>query len=118
MERIFQLRPYTEYVCTPFSARPSTLKCRRDWGRVHNAPGVTQNGLSMTESNWWRGAVIYQIYPRSFLDTNGDGVADLPGITERLEYVASLGVDAIWISPFFKKTARIDLIDDCAAPPV
>ncbi|HEY5804045.1 MAG TPA: alpha-glucosidase family protein [Lysobacter sp.] len=51
---------------------------------------------------WWRGAVIYQIYPRSFLDTNGDGVGDLPGIIERLDYVASLGVDAIWISPFFK----------------
>ena len=51
---------------------------------------------------WWRGAVIYQIYPRSFLDTNGDGVGDLPGIIARLDYVASLGVDAIWISPFFK----------------
>jgi len=56
----------------------------------------------MTDSAWWRGAVIYQIYPRSFLDTNGDGVGDLPGIVERLDYVASLGVDAIWISPFFK----------------
>jgi alpha-glucosidase len=56
----------------------------------------------MTDSAWWRGAVIYQIYPRSFLDTNGDGVGDLPGIIERLDYVASLGVDAIWISPFFK----------------
>ncbi len=50
---------------------------------------------------WWRGAVIYQIYPRSFLDSNGDGIGDLPGIAERLPYVASLGVDAIWISPFF-----------------
>ncbi len=51
---------------------------------------------------WWRGAVIYQIYPRSFLDTDGDGVGDLPGIIERLDYVASLGVDAIWIAPFFR----------------
>ena len=51
---------------------------------------------------WWRGAVIYQIYPRSFQDTNGDGVGDLPGIIQRLDYVASLGVDAVWISPFFK----------------
>lgn len=51
---------------------------------------------------WWRGAVIYQIYPRSFRDRNGDGVGDLPGIIERLDYVAGLGVDAIWISPFFK----------------
>ena len=56
----------------------------------------------MSESTWWRGAVIYQIYPRSFLDTDGDGVGDLPGIIERLDYVAALGVDAIWISPFFK----------------
>ena len=50
---------------------------------------------------WWRDAVIYQIYPRSFQDDNGDGVGDLKGITRRLDYVASLGVDAIWLSPFF-----------------
>ena len=57
---------------------------------------------SMTDTSWWRGAVIYQIYPRSFLDTDGDGVGDLPGIIDRLDYVASLGVDAIWIAPFFR----------------
>ncbi|MEC7965209.1 MAG: alpha-amylase family glycosyl hydrolase, partial [Pseudomonadota bacterium] len=51
--------------------------------------------------DWWRGGVIYQIYPRSFQDSNGDGIGDLAGITQRLPYVASLGVDAIWISPFF-----------------
>ncbi len=56
----------------------------------------------MSNNPWWRGAVIYQIYPRSFLDANGDGVGDLPGIIDRLDYVAALGVDAIWISPFFK----------------
>jgi alpha-glucosidase len=56
----------------------------------------------MSDVHWWRGAVIYQIYPRSFLDTNGDGVGDLPGIIDRLDYVASLGVDAVWIAPFFK----------------
>jgi alpha-glucosidase len=50
---------------------------------------------------WWRGAVIYQIYPRSFRDTNGDGIGDLAGIVERLGYIADLGVDGIWISPFF-----------------
>ncbi|WP_189467111.1 alpha-amylase family glycosyl hydrolase [Litchfieldella qijiaojingensis] len=50
---------------------------------------------------WWRGGVIYQIYPRSFLDANGDGIGDLPGVTEKLDYVASLGVDGIWLSPFF-----------------
>ncbi|MBT2188104.1 alpha-amylase family glycosyl hydrolase [Sphingobium nicotianae] len=50
---------------------------------------------------WWQGAVIYQIYPRSFADSNGDGIGDLPGITAHLDHVASLGVDAIWLSPFF-----------------
>ncbi|MEQ8781120.1 MAG: alpha glucosidase [Roseibium album] len=52
-------------------------------------------------SDWWRGAVIYQIYPRSFNDSNGDGIGDLNGVTERMDYIASLGVDAIWLSPFF-----------------
>src|SRR5690242_6085480 len=52
-------------------------------------------------AEWWRGAAIYQIYPRSFADSNGDGIGDLPGITQHLDYVASLGVDAIWLSPFF-----------------
>jgi alpha-glucosidase len=56
----------------------------------------------MSHYPWWRGAVIYQIYPRSFLDANGDGVGDLPGIIQRLDHIATLGVDAIWISPFFK----------------
>lgn len=50
---------------------------------------------------WWKGAAIYQIYPRSFFDSNGDGIGDLAGITQKLEYIASLHVDAIWISPFF-----------------
>ena len=60
--------------------------------------------LPKTESAatpWWKGAAIYQIYPRSFADSNGDGVGDLPGITAHLDHVASLGVDAIWLSPFF-----------------
>ncbi|SEP86456.1 alpha-glucosidase [Devosia sp. YR412] len=53
------------------------------------------------DRDWWRGAVIYQIYPRSYQDQNGDGVGDLVGITSRLDYVADLGVDAIWLSPVF-----------------
>ncbi|QEL55685.1 alpha-glucosidase family protein [Chromobacterium paludis] len=60
----------------------------------------------MSKSAWWRGGVIYQIYPRSFVDSNGDGVGDLAGITGKLPYVASLGVDAIWISPFFKSPMK------------
>ncbi len=53
------------------------------------------------DKDWWRGAVIYQIYPRSFQDSNDDGIGDLKGITARLSHVADLGADAIWISPFF-----------------
>lgn len=54
------------------------------------------------ERCWWKEAVIYQIYPRSFKDSNGDGIGDLKGITEKLDYLKELGVDAVWISPFFK----------------
>ncbi|MEY2915877.1 MAG: hypothetical protein RL454_806 [Actinomycetota bacterium] len=65
-------------------------------------------------AEWWRTAVIYQIYPRSFADANGDGVGDLQGVTSRLESLARLGIDAIWFSPFFKspqKDAGYDISD-------
>ena len=52
-------------------------------------------------TEWWRGAVLYQVYPRSFADTNGDGIGDLPGVTAHLDHIASLGVDGVWLSPFF-----------------
>lgn len=57
-------------------------------------------------TEWWRTAVIYQIYPRSFADASGDGIGDLPGITSRLESLAALGIDAIWLSPFFVSPQR------------
>ncbi|MBB5516629.1 alpha-glucosidase [Rubricella aquisinus] len=68
-----------------------------------NALSAVQPALEPgVDKDWWRGAVIYQIYPRSFQDSNGDGVGDLAGIIHRLPHIASLGVDAIWISPFFR----------------
>lgn len=54
-----------------------------------------------TDVNWWRGGVIYQVYPRSFADSNQDGIGDLKGIIGKLDYIASLNVDAVWLSPFF-----------------
>ena len=59
-----------------------------------------------TPRPWWRGAAIYQIYPRSFADSNGDGIGDLPGVTAKLDYVRDLGVDGIWLSPFFTSPMR------------
>ncbi|MDI7860807.1 alpha-glucosidase family protein [Rhizobiaceae bacterium n13] len=72
-------------------------------------------------SDWWRGAVIYQVYPRSFQDTTGDGYGDLKGVTKRLGHIASLGVDAIWLSPFFKSPMAdmgYDVSDYCAVDPM
>lgn len=72
-------------------------------------------------NNWWRGGVIYQIYPRSFADSNGDGVGDLPGITQRLDYVAQLGADAVWLSPIFKSPMKdfgYDVSDYCDVDPL
>ena len=53
----------------------------------------------MKEYKWWQNAVIYQIYPKSFQDSNGDGIGDLPGIIDRLDYLKELGIDGIWLSP-------------------
>jgi alpha-glucosidase len=72
------------------------------------------------DADWWRGGVIYQIYPRSFCDANNDGIGDLKGIASKLDYVASLGVDAIWISPFFKSPMKdfgYDVSDYCDIAP-
>lgn len=72
-------------------------------------------------NNWWRGGIIYEIYPRSFRDSNGDGVGDLRGITQNLSHVASLGVDGIWITPFFKSPMKdfgYDVADYRAIDPI
>ena len=61
----------------------------------------------MNNSNWWQQAVIYQVYPKSFQDSNQDGLGDLRGIISRLDYIKQLGADVIWLNPVYK-TANID----------
>src|SRR6266403_5023501 len=75
---------------------------------------------SSKKAPWWQKGVIYQIYVRSFKDTNGDGIGDIPGVTESLDYLKSLGVDAIWLSPV-TVSANVDwgydVIDYCNIDP-
>ncbi|MFT8857801.1 alpha-glucosidase [Bifidobacterium aquikefiri] len=71
-----------------------------DEQRIYLPDSIRTNGE--TPNPWWTNAVVYQIYPRSFQDSNGDGMGDIPGITSRLDYLADLGIDVIWLSPVFK----------------
>ncbi|WP_369045125.1 glycoside hydrolase family 13 protein [Sinomonas sp. P10A9] len=64
-------------------------------------PATVQQDLTNPSADWWRQAAVYQIYPRSFADSNGDGIGDIPGITSRVPYLDRLGVDAVWLSPFY-----------------
>ena len=76
---------------------------------------------TISNAPWWRGAAIYQIYPRSFADSNGDGIGDLKGIAARLDHVARLGVEAVWISPFYASPMAdfgYDISDYCAVDPM
>jgi len=78
-------------------------------------------GSVVGDKDWWRGAIVYQIYPRSYQDSNGDGIGDLLGIVSRIPYIASLGVDAIWISPFFTSPMKdfgYDVSDYCDVDPM
>jgi alpha-glucosidase len=82
---------------------------------------LQSGGGGLAGDDWWRSAVIYQICPRSFADSGGDGVGDLPGITGRLDYLVDLGVDAVWLSPFYASPMvdfGYDITDHCVVDPV
>jgi alpha-glucosidase len=86
------------------------------------APSENTSALSaVADLPWWKGATIYQVYPRSYLDSNGDGIGDLRGIEQKLDYIASLGVDGVWLSPFFKSPMNdfgYDVQDYCDVDPI
>ncbi|WP_423142387.1 alpha-amylase family glycosyl hydrolase [Parablastomonas sp. CN1-191] len=88
---------------------------------MNRPESIATTQASTAPRPWWKGATIYQIYPRSFMDSNGDGIGDLPGIASRLDHVADLGVDAIWISPFFTSPMKdfgYDVADYCDVDPI
>jgi len=94
------------------------------WKRLDSEPdsdSVATMTSVLQHTEWWRSAVIYQIYPRSFADANGDGMGDLLGIRDRLPELAELGIDAVWLSPFYtspQKDAGYDVADYCDVDPL
>lgn len=75
--------------------------CRPGAGEPSSAHTTTQDTMNTNDKTWWKEAVVYQIYPRSFQDSNGDGVGDIKGIISRLDYVKSLGIDMVWLNPVY-----------------
>jgi len=78
--------------------------CGSAWAQSSTPPGPSARAILSNQPNlnpWWKHAVLYEIYPRSFQDSNGDGIGDINGITQRLDYLQSLGVDAIWLTPIY-----------------
>jgi hypothetical protein len=88
-------------ICRQNSEAPRLQNRPMQAGQLVSRMKASPSNLAMQRALWWQTGVIYQIYPRSFQDSNGDGIGDLPGITRRLQYLIELGVDAIWLSPIF-----------------
>jgi hypothetical protein len=80
---------------------PGPIPGRDSWHPLRSTEDARGENVDLDQPLWWQRGIVYQIYPRSFQDGNGDGVGDLSGIASRLDYLADLGVDAIWISPIF-----------------
>lgn len=85
-----------------------------------NLPVRSKDAVITVGREWWRSANVYQIYPMSFCDSNGDGIGDVPGITSKLDYLQDLGVDIIWLSPIYaspNKDMGYDISDYRALDP-
>src|SRR5690606_26911035 len=96
----FRLVPDGDGTTTPGLPICTTLGYFRCHERIHQIMNE-HVATAALDANWWRQAAVYQIYPRSFADATGDGLGDLPGVTSRMGYLAELGIDAIWLSPFY-----------------
>ena len=92
--------PLSLGVAALIGKNPATL------AQAPNAASSPSAASQDTGNEWWRHAVIYEIYPRSFQDSNGDGIGDLKGITSRLDYLHDLGIDAIWLTPIYPSPSR------------
>jgi oligo-1,6-glucosidase len=99
LNRKFYIFAFLSLIILTFSACQKTGSNTNQSNETSNQPPTASNQIP--NRKWWKEAVVYQIYPRSFKDTNGDGIGDLKGITEKLDYIKSLGIDAVWLNPIF-----------------